>query len=227
VGGTVRELPKDGSEQDELAIGTSVPVLDDTRRRILDAGLEVLRTVGHGQFSVQKVARTAGVYQGNITYYWPRRRDLELALAVRIVEDYLRTFEARFSTFDPASPDWAETFVCWLVEDAVSEDRVQLLPAMWSMANVDPEVARQVSRSFDHVADTVLRRLGFTAGTPAGDVLRRSLVLAGLAAQGMTAIHGHRAADDSRFTELREAMCALHVPALIEARRQAMTLADG
>jgi AcrR family transcriptional regulator len=62
---------------------------------VLYAGVEVLRTVGHGQFSVQKVARAAGVYQGNVTYYWPRRRDLVLALAVRIVEDYLRTFEER------------------------------------------------------------------------------------------------------------------------------------
>jgi len=227
----VRELPTDGSvggsKQVDLVRDTAATVLDDTRSRILDAGLAVLRTVGHGQFSVQKVARAAGVYQGNITYYWPRRRDLVLTLAVRIVEDYLRTFEERFATFDPDSENWAETFVCWLIEDAVSEDRVRLLPELWSMANADPEVAKEVGRAFDQVIDTGLGRFGFASGTPDGDVLRRALVLAGLAAQGLTAIHGHRAADDPRLIDLRADLCALHVPALIEARRAAAARVDG
>jgi AcrR family transcriptional regulator len=73
----------------------SLEVAEGTRERILEAALVVLRDVGHGQFSVQKVAREAGVYQGNITYYWPRRRDLVLALAVRVVEEYRRTLLAR------------------------------------------------------------------------------------------------------------------------------------
>jgi AcrR family transcriptional regulator len=227
MGGTVRERPIDGPEQVEVPPGAAAVVLEDTRQRILDAGLEVLRSVGHGQFSVQKVARVAGVYQGNITYYWPRRRDLVLALAVRIVEDYLRTFERRFSAFDDATGDWAETLVCWLVEDAVSVDRVRLLPELWSMANADPEVAKEVSRAFDEIIDSVLGLLGFTAGSPGGEVLRRALALAGLAAQGLTAIHGHRAADDPRLLQLRADLCALHVPALVEARRLAMTLGDG
>jgi AcrR family transcriptional regulator len=226
MGGTVRERATDGPEHVEFPPGASA-VLEDTRRRILDAGLQVLREVGHGQFSVQKVARVAGVYQGNITYYWPRRRDLVLSLAVRIVEDYLRTFEERLSAFDDASSDWAETLVCWLVEDAISVDRVQLLPELWSMANADPEVAKEVSRAFDEVIDSGLRLLGFTTGTPGGDVLRRALVLAGLAAQGLTAIHGHRAADDPRLLQLRADLCALHVPALVEARSLAMTLLEG
>ena len=54
----------------------SLEVAEGTRERILEAALVVLRDVGHGQFSVQKVAREAGVFQVNITYYWPRRRDL-------------------------------------------------------------------------------------------------------------------------------------------------------
>jgi len=223
----MREIQGDDLEQVSLAGGVSVSPLEDTRRRILDAGVEVLRAVGHGQFSVQKVARSAGVYQGNVTYYWPRRRDLVLALAVRVVEDYLRTFEERFVGFDPDSDGWAQTLVCWLIEDAVSSDRVRLLPELWSMANADPEVAREVSRAFDEVTETVLSRLGFSSGTPSGDVMRRALVLAGLAAQGLTAIHGHRPPGDPRLADLQADLCALHVPALIEARRSAQTLADG
>jgi len=203
------------------------PTVDGTRSRILDAGLEVLRTVGHGQFSVQKVARVAGVYQGNVTYYWPRRRDLVLALAVRIVEDYLQTFDRQFVDIDPAREDWAETVVCWIFDDAVSEDRVRLLPELWSMANADPEVAQEVDRAFAQVMDTVLSRLGLVPGTPAGLAMRRGLELIGLAAQGLTAILGRRGLDDPELLSLRADLCAVHVPLLVDARRLAAELSGG
>jgi AcrR family transcriptional regulator len=219
-------MPIDAGGAAPATAGGALP-LDDTRGRILDAGIEVLRTVGHGQFSVQKVARVAGVYQGNITYYWPRRRDLVLALAGRVVEDYLRSFDQRFEHLDADGDAWAETVVCWLVEDAVSDDRVRLLPELWSMANADPEVAREVQRAYETTMDTVLRRLGLMPGTPAAAVVRRALELAGIAAQGLTAVHGHRDVADPHLVELRGALCALHVPALEEARERAAALADG
>ncbi len=222
----MRNVPDDG-EFGAAALVVPVPPLEDTRERILEAGLEVLRSVGHGQFSVKKVARAAGVYQGNVTYYWPRRRDLVLALAVRVVEDYLKSFDQRFELLDPDGEDWARTVVCWLVEDAVSEDRVRLLPELWSMANADPEVAREVQRAYAAAMDTVLHRLGLVLGTPAAAVMRSALELVGVSAQGLTAVHGHRAPDDPQLAELRASLCALHVPALEQARELAATLAGG
>ena len=70
-------------------------------------------------------------------------------------------------------------------------------------------------------------RVGLTLDTPGGVVLRRALVLAGLAAQGLTAIYGHRDPDDPRLRDLRADLCALHIPALVQARALALTLADG
>jgi len=197
---------------------------DDTRARVLDAGVEVLRTVGHGQFSVQKVARAAGVYQGNVTYYWPRRRDLVLALAVRIVEDYLRTFEERFTTLDMTRSGWAEDVVCWLVDDAVSSSRVRLLPELWSMANADIEVAREVRRAFTVVVDTIVARLGLDPAGPDGLVMRRALELTGTAVQGLTAIYGHRSPEDRQMDDLRADLCALHAPLLVAAMERIVAL---
>jgi AcrR family transcriptional regulator len=221
----MKERHADDLEQVTLGEGSSVPPVDDTRRRILDAGLEVIRSVGHGQFSVQKVARQAGVYQGNVTYYWPRRRDLVLALAVRMVEDHLRTFEERSSELDPAHDGWADQLVRWMVEDATSTDRVRLLPELWSMANADPEVAREVTRAFDGITDRVLVQLGFGRDAPGAAVLRRALALAGLATQGLTAVHGHRPPDDPLLADLRADLCALHAPALLHAHGLALAAA--
>jgi len=224
-GSPTDEGGRDAARSQGSTAGASF-VLEDTRRRILDAGLEVLRTVGHGQFSVQKVAQAAGVYQGNVTYYWPRRRDLVLALAVRIVEDSLRTFEDLLLDLDPASDGWATTVMGWLVDDAVSEERVRLLPELWSMANADEDIAHEVVRSFEARVDTVLARIGIDPSTPGGTELRRALGLAGLAAQGLAAVHGHLASDDARRGELRADLCALHVPALERARERATSRAD-
>jgi len=216
-------------EVDAVAVtggDAAASVLDGTRRRILDAGLEVLRSVGHGQFSVQKVARVAGVYQGNVTYSGPRRRDLVLALAVRIVEDYLQAFDERYEDLDVASEDWAETVVRWLMEDAVAEDRVRLMPELWSMANADPEVAREVQRAFQQVTDTVLGRLGLAVGTPEAAIMRRALELVAVSAQGLTAVHGHRPdADDARSGDLRSDLCELLIPVLADAKARAAAMA--
>lgn len=203
----------------DVELGSEAAGRDGTRERILDAALEVLRDVGHGQFSVQKVARQAGVYQGNVTYYWPRRRDLVLALAVRVVEEYRRTFLARFDAGRRAPEERAEAFVRWMVDDAIAPDRVQLLPELWSMANADPEIARAVTRSFEDVIEALLADLGAPPGQPCAKAVRTALLLAGVAAQGVTAVHGHRSPDDPTLTEIVEGIVALHGPLVAEALR--------
>jgi len=196
--------------------GPSV-VVEGTRDRILDAAIRVLRDVGHGQFSVQKVAREAGVYQGNITYYWPRRRDLVLALAVRVVEEYRRTFLARCTPEELAGSSHASVLIERMIADAVSEDRVRLLPELWSLANADPEVARLISVTYDDVTSELLAALGVPDGHPRHGTVRRALLATGMAVQGLTAVHGHRAAGDPVLAAAREVLAAVHVPLLAGA----------
>lgn len=194
---------------------------DGTRERILGAALTVLHDVGHGQFSVQKVAREAGVYQGNITYYWPRRRDLVLALAVRVAEEYLRTFADRFRGLDVdvdvGTEDWARTVVRDIVDDAVSEARVRLLPELWSMANADEEIARAVTQVYEDATGALLDALGVASAHPRHGEIRRALALTCMAAQGLTAVHGHRASGDPVIEQVRESLVALHAPVLTAA----------
>jgi AcrR family transcriptional regulator len=212
------ELGKEGVAL--TGAGGAAPALvvrDDTRERILDAALVVLRDVGHGQFSVQKVARQAGVYQGNITYYWPRRRDLVRALAIRVVDDYRRSFlaHARVQASDPA--ERAADLVRAMVADAVTPERVRLLPELWSMANADPEIAQAVTRCYEQLSDILLEALGAGADRPCSAEVRQALFLVGLAVQGLTAVHGHRGADDPVLLEVTRAVVALHTPLLAVA----------
>lgn len=59
---------------------------ENLRERILDAAVTLLRRDGHKKLTQTKVAAAAGIPQGHLTYYFPRRADLLLAVARRSVE---------------------------------------------------------------------------------------------------------------------------------------------
>lgn len=59
---------------------------EGVRERILDAAVELLRVKGFKQLTQPRVAAAAGVPQGHLTYYFPRRTDLLTAVARRSVE---------------------------------------------------------------------------------------------------------------------------------------------
>lgn len=212
----MREVPVRGDADGEPSVAAEGSA-EGTQERIIEAAVTVLRAVGHGHFSVQKVAREAGVYQGNITYYWPRRRDLERALAVRVVEGYRRTFLSRVAALDDPPEGLAVAILRELVSDALSEDRIRLLPELWSMANGDPDIARVVTETFDALEQAFLVVLGVSPDDACADEVRRSLALAGAAAQGLTAIRGHRRAVDTTVEELARSLVDLHAPALQRA----------
>ncbi|MGI9645956.1 MAG: TetR/AcrR family transcriptional regulator [Ilumatobacteraceae bacterium] len=51
-----------------------------TRRRILDAALELFNRTGYAATSQTEIAATAGISQGNLTYHFPAKLDLVEAL---------------------------------------------------------------------------------------------------------------------------------------------------
>lgn len=184
---------------------------DGTRQRILEAALQVLGDVGCAQFSVQKVARTAGVYQGNITYYWPRRRDLVRAVAVRVAENYRRAVVAALegTTGRPAAQ--LEHVISMMVHG--DEDRLQarVLPELWALANTDAEVAQVVARTHDDVMELLLDALGIVEDDPRHPEVVGVLLLIGAAIQGARALHGHRGLDDPVLVQVKRAIVSHHV----------------
>lgn len=204
------------TDANEFPVEAGAPA-DGTRERILDAAVEILREVGYGHFSVQKVARRAGVYQGNITYYWPRRRDLVLALALRVIEEYRSTCLTSLDTGSGSSAARAEAVVRAMVDEAVQPERVRILPELWSMANTDPEIARAVIRSHDDVLDAMLDALGVEHTSAARPAVQQVLLLVGAAIQGLTAVHGHRGADDPLLGLVRSAIVTHHADLIAHA----------
>jgi AcrR family transcriptional regulator len=66
----------------------------DVREKVIAAGLWVLREEGFAAFTQPRVCRHAGVRQSHLTYYFPTRIDLLVAVAERAVHDRLAAIAA-------------------------------------------------------------------------------------------------------------------------------------
>ncbi len=59
------------------------------RQRILDAGVRLLHDEGFAALTQPRIARAAGASQSHLTYYFPTRADLLLAIAEHSVDEVL------------------------------------------------------------------------------------------------------------------------------------------
>jgi len=199
----------------------------ETRHRILTAGVQVLREVGHGEFSVQKVARAAGVYQGNVTYYWPRRRDLIEALATFAIQEYHARVFSGYAQLDLSASGWSTCFVGQVVQEAVHEDKVRLLPELWSIGNACPNVAAALGALYADAVELAIATFGLDGDDPSVVPLRRELYLLGLAAEGLTAWFGYRRADDELLVSVQQEIVARFAPALEQLHAVASATVPG
>jgi AcrR family transcriptional regulator len=68
--------------------------LPDKRALIVEAAVGVIREEGLNGFTQPKVAKRAGLRQSHLTYYFPTRHELLVAVAKKVVVDRVTTLEA-------------------------------------------------------------------------------------------------------------------------------------
>jgi AcrR family transcriptional regulator len=67
--------------------------MDDKRKHIIESALVELRKGGFAAFSQTKVAKRAGLRQSHLTYYYPTRVDLLIAVAEAAMEHQLSALD--------------------------------------------------------------------------------------------------------------------------------------
>jgi len=104
------------------------------RRRILDAALDIVEEQGIAALTQPKVAKAAGVRQSHLTYYFPRKADLYVAL--------LEASHARATRKETpsggisASGDWAEDMAALVLD----RRRMQFFLGIILAASEEPEL---------------------------------------------------------------------------------------
>ena len=74
----------------------------DVKQSLLDAGATLLREQGIAALTQPRVAKAAGVKQSHLTYYFPKRSDLLLAIAEHTIARVMAELRSRESTESPA-----------------------------------------------------------------------------------------------------------------------------
>lgn len=111
----------------------------DVRARIVKAALTLLRREGARGLGQVRVAREAGVPQGHLTYYFPRKTDLVAAVAADFHEDMAARVHNLLAEFDGRTTpaDAAIRFVSHLIRD---RERVRAMLGLLTATEQEPEL---------------------------------------------------------------------------------------
>src|SRR5260370_4055233 len=110
----------------------------DRRLQIVREALSLLREEGAKGLSQPQVAKRAGIPQGHLTYYSPRKADLVAAVARELQQDMERDFLALLARVRPADARAAMAeVVTALVMDA---ERSRALLGLTIESERDPDV---------------------------------------------------------------------------------------
>ena len=110
--------------------------MSEKREAIVAAALDVIEEDGLSSFTQPRVAQRAGLRQSHLTYYFPTRADLLLAVAEEAVRRRIEVLRAAVSAEDPAAK------VAGLVEVLVDPRQTRILMALTQGADADPAVRR-------------------------------------------------------------------------------------
>ena len=109
------------------------------RERILGAALEQLYEHGFGELTQPKVAKLAGVSQSHLTYYFPTRADLLLAVAEFSLDHLMRDL---VDSPPPGDPSFAER----MVRELSDTRRARLMLGLVIAADEDPRIREAMQR---------------------------------------------------------------------------------
>jgi DNA-binding transcriptional regulator YbjK len=138
------------------------------REEILDAAVRILRESGVKMLAQSRVARAAGIPQGHLTYYFPRRADLLVAVARRSVELAVRELDGFWSSegWRAAGDDVrrrALAIIGFLIKD---RERTRMLLGLLVEAEEDPALRAVLIENFGQLRQLLARALERAADDP-------------------------------------------------------------
>jgi len=158
-----------------------------TRQKIIQAGVELLQTQGIAALTQPRVARAAGVSQGNLTYHFATRNDLLLAVAEAAIEAVLA--QLKQVAAEPAGDDAGAILANLIPHQAPVRVMLGLIVA----ADDEPALREALGGLIARVRQGIA---GLLAGRGLGGSAEHAL-LAHAAVVGLTVMHHARQTEAS------------------------------
>ena len=139
----------------------------DARARLLDAALAVLREEGFHALTQTRVAERSGLRQGHLTYYFPRRADLLMAVAETVAAQVQAAVSAQSE--QPALD--AEGVRRVLQSQLADREVPRMMLSLLAAADEDPRLREWLQRFHAGIADTLRGALARAGLEPPGPEL--------------------------------------------------------
>ncbi|VUD58464.1 Fatty acid metabolism regulator protein [Thalassocella blandensis] len=127
-----------------------------TKQKILDAAVEILLESGFHAMTQTRIAQTAGVSQGNLTYHFPKKYDLLTA----VVEECKSRVEAVISA-PPKGEMTQEKFIAFLSGVALSKFMPRVMMALTMAVEDDPSLSIWFQNSEEKTRAKLRRAVNF------------------------------------------------------------------
>ena len=129
-------------------------VAAERKDQIVAATVECITKFGYHNFSMQDVARTAGVSKGIIHYYFLNKDDLMMSVLDKVAGDIERVLQSNIaSASDPAGRIEALIDVCFNIVRSTRE-YYQVNMDFWTQINQKDEVRQVIARHYAKFRDT-------------------------------------------------------------------------
>ncbi len=145
-------------EYDALKPAAPAPPAD-VPTRILAAAVTLLAEQGIGGLTQPKVARAAGVRQGHLTYYFPTRADLLLAVVTQSMSGLMSGLAQGIEDGSLT----LQTLAAGLAQGVTDQRRARLVLALVAASDEDPRIKeslRQLVRTLRAQLAGLLHKLG-------------------------------------------------------------------
>lgn len=147
-------------DRDGLGVGI-VNADNSVRQRILDAALDLIDEQGIKALTQPRVAKAAGLRQSHLTYYFPRKADLLVAILQASHERGSKKRKAK------GAPEDFDKAMKSLADIMCDSDRMRFFLGIVLEASEDPKLRAVLASHARGLAEAVAPLFGRTADDPA------------------------------------------------------------
>jgi len=163
-----------------------------TVESILDAAQKVIVKNGYARFTMRRVAQSAGISPGNLTYHFPTKNALLRALIIRLMEDYSCQLDKILSGLEGHTEQQVNMLVHWVLMDNVDEITVRTGREIWAMALHDNIIRDAVDDFYDELIERLVNMLQRSRPNSDKTTIREMVYFLVLLAEGTSVLYGTR-----------------------------------
>lgn len=174
-------------------MATKIKTLSKKKKEYLEITRQVLCDEGHAQFSMRKVANTAGVHLSTLQHHFPTKRDLlTQTFEYTFQFYYVSKYGLMFEESEGHTPE-SELMdvVDYLVDDLSDPFTARFFPEIWALSSRDPDAQAALDKLYKmHRRNLAAMILAVNHDLDKKTLAHRAAIIAMLI-EGMLILIGH------------------------------------